>query len=84
MKHIKMISYYQARKRGFINGGDFTKCYFCGSDNLSYDKNQPIYREEIAGCLTPAEYGIVCNKCHTYQGMCSFGAIYPIYVKEAQ
>lgn len=81
MKIIKPISMKKAYRRGLISYDDFLKCFVCGSTELTYDKNQKIYTEDIGGYQTKVEGGIVCKKCHAYQGYISYGSIEPVYVK---
>ena len=84
MKIIKPISMKKAYRRGLLCYDDFLKCFVCGSTELTYDKNQEIYTEDIGGCQVKVEGGIVCEKCHAYQGYISYGCIAPVYVKEAK
>lgn len=83
-KIIHPISMKKAYRKGLISHDDFLKCFVCGSTELTYDKNQEIYTEDICGCPTAVEGGIVCKKCHAYQGYISYGSIEPVYVKEAK
>ena len=83
-KIIHPISMKKAYRRGLIDNHDFCKCFVCGSTELTYDKNQPRYVEDICGTTTRVEYGVVCKKCHAYQGYLSYGSVMPIYVKEAK
>ncbi len=82
MKIIKPISMKKAYRMGLLCYDDFLKCFVCGSTELTYDKNQKIYTEDIGGCPIKVEGGIVCKKCHAYQGYISYGAIEPVYVKD--
>lgn len=81
---IKKIKMKKAYKRGFIQGHEYRKCYFCGSTDLAIDKNQNYYYDDIAGCPTFVEGGIICKKCHCYQGYISYGDLHPCYVKEVK
>lgn len=83
-KIIRPISMKKAYRRGLIDNYDFCKCFACDSSELVYDKNQTIYYEDICGTPAAVEYGVVCKKCHSYQGYISYGSVMPIYVKEAK
>ena len=84
MKIIHPISMKKAYRRGLIDNYTFLKCFLCNSTELTYDKNQEVYTEDIGGCPTKVEGGIVCKKCHAYQGYISYGSVEPAYVKEAK
>lgn len=83
-KIIRPISMKKAYRRGLIGHDDFLKCFVCGSTELAADKNQEAYSEEICGTPTFVEGGIVCKRCHAYQGYVSYGCVEPVYVKEAK
>ena len=82
MKIVRPISMKKALRLGLVVGHDFGKCFMCGSGELTYDKNQEIYTEDIGGCPTKVEYGVICKKCHAYQGYVAYGSVEPVYVKE--
>ena len=84
MKHIKLISMKKALKKGYIDNYDYKRCYFCGCTKLEVDKNQNSYTEDICGTSTFVEGGIVCKKCHSYQGYVAYGNVMPCYVKESK
>lgn len=79
---VRKISFKKAKRLGLITSYDFKKCFFCGSNELITDKNQEAYSEEVWGTPTFVEGGIVCKKCHAYQGYIAYGQIDPVYVKE--
>lgn len=84
MKKIRLILMKKAYKKGYLDKYDYKKCYFCGSTELTVDKNQNCYHDDIGGSPTFVEGGIVCKKCHCYQGYISYGQVEPCYVKESK
>ena len=81
MKIIRPISMKKALRLGLVENYDFGKCFMCGSGELTYDNNQEVYYDDICGAPTAVEYGVVCKKCHTYQGYIAYGSVTPVYVK---
>jgi len=75
------MTYEEALEQGYIDKYSFLKCPYCGSTLVGFNRDKPVYSEDVCGCFMPCEGTIECHNCKKELGYYAYG-ISEIYYLE--